>query len=287
MSFKDRLTAKLNDPYFRDKLVEPLHLRLLGLGVRLFGGLRAKIVFDQIPKQSYAFGMMRAAEFALEQGRKEVIAVEFGVAAGRGLMNLGDLGRRIEGATGVKFTVYGLDGGGGMPPPRDYRDHPDLYQTGDFPMPDHDKLREALPPNTHLLIGDLNETLKTVLDASSRERPIGFVSIDVDYYYSTVDSLRLFDGPAESYLPAVVLYFDDTLHWMHNQWCGEYLAIEEFNEAHEWRKIDRPYYITTSRVFRNAHWLDQIYTLHVLDHPVRNNPPKTQQRVLVNPYLKE
>lgn len=282
MAYKNRA----EDPYFRDTLVQPLHLKMLGWGARMFGSLRTKIVFDQVPKQSYAFSMMRAADFALEQGLKEVVAVEFGVAAGAGLMNLGELGLLIEKETGVKFHVFGLDGGTGMPPPRDYRDHPDLFQTGDFPMIDRDKLRASLPPNTQLLIGDLSESIKTVLATAGPQRPVGFVSIDVDYYYSSMDALQLFDGPAETYLPAVVLYFDDTLHWMNNQWCGEYLAINDFNDAHEWRKIDRPYYINNSRVFRNAHWLDQIYTLHVLDHPVRHHPPQTRQRVLDNPFLK-
>jgi hypothetical protein len=286
VSFKKRLRDTLYNPYFGDKLVEPLHLRLLGLGVRLFGNLRMKIIFDQVPKQSYAFGMMRAADFARDQGASEVIAIEFGVAAGRGLMNLADLGRRIGAETGVRFHVYGLDGGAGMPPPRDYRDHPDLYQAGDFPMFDSAKLQRSLPPNAQLLLGDLGENAKKVVASASRERPIGFVAFDVDYYYSTMDALRVFDGDARCYLPAVVLYFDDTLHWMHNQWTGELLAINDFNDAHEWRKIDRPYYIVNSRLYRNAHWLDQIYTLHVLDHPVRHDPPPAEQRILANPYLK-
>jgi hypothetical protein len=36
--------------------------------------------------------------------------------------------------TGVKIDVYGFDTGKGLPPPRTYRDHPELYRQGDFPM---------------------------------------------------------------------------------------------------------------------------------------------------------
>jgi hypothetical protein len=286
MTLRERLRKTINDPYFRDTLVEPLHLRFAGLAVRLFGSFRLKVIFDQIVKQSYAYGMMRAADFAKEQGISKVIAVEFGVAAGRGLMNLADLGKCVHAETGVEFEIFGLDGGGGMPPPRDYRDHPDLYQTGDFPMFDMEKLRAALPSNARLIVGDLKSGVDEVLKSASRQSPVGFVSFDVDYYYSTMEALTIFDGPAEAYLPATVLYFDDTQHWMHNRWCGELLAIEDFNAAHEMRKIDRPYYIRESRVYRNAHWLDQIFTLHVLDHPVRHDPPRTDRRVLENPYLR-
>ncbi|MBV8374485.1 MAG: hypothetical protein JO302_03150 [Candidatus Eremiobacteraeota bacterium] len=231
--------------------------------------------------------MMRAADFARDRGLSNVIAVEFGVAAGRGLMNLGELSKRVTRETGVEFQVFGLDGGAGMPPPRDYRDHPDLYQAGDFPMVDREGLKRALPPNVELLLGDLTTSVSAVLRRANRQNPIGFVSFDVDYYYSTMDALTLFDGPPDSYLPATVLYFDDTQHWMHNQWCGEFLAINEFNAAHQWRKIDRAHYIKNSRIYRNAHWLDQIFTLHVLDHPTRHNPPRVDTRVLENPHLRK
>ena len=286
MGIKEKVRKRLYDPRVGDLLCEPLHLRILGLGVRLFGNFRLKVVFDQVVKQSYAFGMMRAADFALEQGLKRVIAVEFGVAAGRGLMNLAELSHRVERQTGVHIEVFGIDGGTGMPPPRDYRDHPDLYQAGDFPMIDRSKLRASLPENSHLLVGELTEKVKDVLAVADSQMPIGFVSFDVDYYYSTMEALTLFDGPPQAYLPATVLYFDDIQLWMHNQWCGELLAINDFNDAHQWRKIDRANYIKNSRVYRNAHWLDQIFTLHVLDHPARHSPPSQAQRVLDNPYLR-
>ena len=38
-----------------------------------------------------------------------------------------------------------------MPPPISYKDHPDLYREGDFPM-DFDKLQKSLDKNTNLII---------------------------------------------------------------------------------------------------------------------------------------
>jgi hypothetical protein len=278
--WQEQLAKRFNDPYFTDRFVEPLHLRVLALAARLFGGLKAKIVFDLIPKQSYAYSMMRAAELAKDENAHGVIAVEFGVASGRGLMNMADLAARIERETGLTYKVFGLDGGTGMPASRDYRDHPELYSAGDFPMENAEALQKALPENAQLLVGDLRENAGRVLSASSQGMPIGFVSFDLDYYYSTVDAMTLFEGDARSYLPATLLYFDDTQLWFHNRWQGELLAIEEFNATHPMRKIDKAHFIKNSRLLRNAHWLDQIYVLHVMDHPVRNRQRDRQRFVM-------
>jgi hypothetical protein len=272
--FFGKLAKRFYDPYFTDNLVEPLHLKIMGAGAALFGGLKTKIVFDLVPRQNYAYCMMKAAEIALEQDVRELIAIEFGVAAGSGLLNMADLGRKIEAETSVAFRVIGLDGGAGLPAPRDYRDHPDLYHTGDYPMVDSEALRARLPSNAELILGDIRENVQRALDIARAGRPIGFVAIDVDYYYSTVDALTLFDGDPSCYLPGVLLYLDDMQLWAHNRWQGELLAISEFNQSHEFRKIDKPHFIKNSRLLRNAHWLDQIFMLHVLDHPVRSRPKR-------------
>ena len=40
------------------------------------------------------------------------------------------------------------------------------------------------------------------------------------------------------------------------------------------------------RIFKKSNWVKQIYFLHILDHPVRNNILVTQKkRFLANPYL--
>jgi hypothetical protein len=74
-----------------------------------------------------------------------VTAVELGVGAGTGLLNLCQLGAQIERTTGVHFHIAGFDTGTGMPPPTDRRDHPELYAAGDYAM-DHQAVLAALPP---------------------------------------------------------------------------------------------------------------------------------------------
>ncbi len=99
----------------------------------------------------------------------------------------------------------------------------------------------------------------------SEDSALGFVSVDLDFYSSTVKALEVLTHDPNCYLPAVLMYFDDidgnlTL----NAWCGEELAINEFNEAHQMRKIQR-------KVARSP----KMFCAHILDHPARTGerPP--------------
>jgi hypothetical protein len=68
-------------------------------------------------------------------GIKTVSLVEFGVASGAGLTNIVEIAKKVTRCTGVEFTIYGFDTGQGMPPARDYRDHPELYRSSSSPRP--------------------------------------------------------------------------------------------------------------------------------------------------------
>lgn len=48
------------------------------------------------------------------------------------------------------------------------------------------------------------------------DSPIGFVSVDVDYYWSAIDALKSLVGPPGLYLPRVTMYFDDVGSVTHN-----------------------------------------------------------------------
>jgi hypothetical protein len=90
-----------------------------------------------------------------------------------------------------------------------------------------------------LVIGDVAVTVKQWL-RDSIESPLGFVAFDLDYYSSTKAALALLDGPESTHLPRVHCYFDDLAagdQSCMNRYVGEYLAIDEFNAAHEDRKI--------------------------------------------------
>lgn len=270
-----------------ERLTEPIHLNLLAVFVALFGTYRAKISFDLILRQSNAFSILKVADRAKQLNLKSVTLIEFGVAAGAGLLNIYKIAEKISLVSGIDFKIYGFDTGIGMPPPQDYRDHPELYQEGDYPM-NQELLSKVLPENVELIIGDLKDTVPAFKKQLSAASPIGFVSIDLDYYSSTKEALKLFLGDAQNYLPETLIYLDDIHEDSHNSFCGELLAIQEFNAENKMRKIDTYTFLRSKRIFKNAPWIDHMRVLHVLDHPLRQNLKSRQEIVtLSNPYLEQ
>ncbi len=281
---------KLTQPHiwrriFLERLTEPLHLNVMSPFVLAFGGFRAKVAWDLVPRHHTAYGLLKAADYAAALGLEEVTAIEFGVAAGAGLLNLCEVAARVTRATGIRFRIVGFDTGRGMPPPRDYRDHPEYYAEGDFPT-DVAALSARLPANARLVVGDVAETVPAFVAELTASAPVGFVAVDVDYYWSAVESLAVFTGPADRYLPITLVYLDDVEEEGVNPWCGELLAVNQFNDAHPRRKITPFNFLRQRRIFRRAKWIDHLFALHVLDHPTRSAPrrPDTPVR-LINPYL--
>jgi hypothetical protein len=269
-----------------ERLPEPLHLNILSIFVALFGNYKMRIACDLVVRQQYAFSLLKTAELAMVQGLKSVTAIEFGVAAGAGLVNICDISRNITKLTGVDFKIFGFDSGKGMPPPRDHRDHPEVFSAGSYPLIDRSALMRALPHNAKLILGDIQETLPPFLAGLSASSPLGFVVIDVDYYWSAKECLNVFLGAADNYLPWTLVYLDDIGFESANPWAGELLAVREFNEENEMRKINLFRGLRHKRLFKHTSWFDQVYLLHVLDHGRRNvsEAPK-EIKVLTNPYL--
>ena len=268
-----------------ERLTEPVHLNVISVFIALFGKYSTKINWDLVVRHAYAYGILRAAQLAKERGHKAVTVAEFGVASGAGLMNMASIATEVSRETGISFEIHGFDSGTGMPPARDYRDHPELYQHGDFAM-DVAALRAVLPPNVKLHLGALSETVAPFLDSLDGTAPIGFVSIDVDYYSSTVEVLEVFKGPASAYLPLATVYADDVTLPTHNTKAGELLALAEFNATVANRQIEPHACFETWRIFRRADWLKQIRFLHVLDHPDRAvGAASKTKRYIENPYL--
>jgi len=282
---------KIKNPYIwkrilHERITEPIHLNLTSVLVALLGSYRAKIDFDLVLRQHNAYGILRAADEAKKLNLKSVTIIEFGVAAGAGLINMCKIAEKVSLITGVEFKIYGFDTGKGMPPSQDYRDHPELYQKGDFPM-NKDQLVGLLPKNAELVIGELADTIPSFLHNLNCESPVGYVVIDVDYYCSAKEALAVATSDSNKYLPITFLYFDDIHEDYHNDWCGELLAIQEFNNENETRKISPYKSLKTKRFFKNGFWLDKIYILHTLDHPIRQSITSTRSIVtLTNPYLK-
>ncbi len=271
---------------FRSRLPYPLHLDLLSCLSFLFGGLSSKVKYDNFRITHYAFGIYEGARRAKLLGLKEITVIEFGVANGRGLMAMALYAGKVEKYFGVKINVLGFDSGEGMPKTAGYKDHPELYATGDFPLQNREKLLSILPGNTKLIFIDLiNNNWADFIYS-----PVSFMSIDVDYYSSTLPVLNnLANLKPDLLLPNTLMYFDDIQTPNHNPYQGELLAIEEFNAATKLRKIvNHSEVLRTTRILKHAPWINHIFQLHVLDHKVRNeeyrqanDPPQ----ILANKFL--
>ena len=216
----------------------------------------------------YAYCMVLAAETALRMSLKRVTAIEFGVWYGAGLKNLCEIADFLHQTLGVEFRIWGFDTGAGLPEVADWRDHPELWAGGTLVMPDFEALASELPDNCRLVIGDCKDTLGPLLrEHGSPEAPIGFVSLDVDQYHSSVSALKVFEAEAMHLAPVVPVWVDDSyLSVLQTTYAGEGLAIREFNEAHALRKIEQKVVRTDDHP---RLWHHCIWFAHVFDHPVR------------------
>lgn len=272
---------------YQERLGEPIIYNLVSILVFLFGNFRSKVKYDLVPREAYAYGILAAADYAIENNIKKITIIEFGVAAGNGLLNMCYIADKVNKLTGVEFQILGFDTGAGMPPPVDYKDHPEKYFTGDFPPIDSQKLVNSLPPNAKLILGNISDSIKD-FDKYCNS-PIGFVSVDVDYYTSTIDCLKVFNLSSDKYLPYIFTYFDDVYNIDHNDFCGELLAINEFNLKNDNRKVTKATLLNSSRIFRRSPWTHQIYLTHIFDHKHRTvdyiKKNRDKVTVLENPFL--
>lgn len=215
-------------------------------------------------RPTYTWGVLQAAYLAKTLGYQRISVIEFGVAGGNGLVSLEESARRVEAMFGVAIDVYGFDTGAGLPPAGDYRDMPNIYTSGTYQM-DERSLRQRLT-RAKLVIGDIKETLPEFL--KSKPAPVGFISVDVDLYTSTVDTLKILDADESLLLPRVHCYFDDIMGCSCAEFLGERLALNEFNENHPKAKIS-PIFGLWNYVpqrYSGDIWVHMIYMAHLLDH---------------------
>jgi len=195
------------------------------------------------------------------------------------------IAERTRKATGIQFRVFGFDTGKGMPPALDYRDLPESFQAGDFPM-DAASLTRALPDFAKLVIGDIADTVPSFLRTINAGAPIGFVAVDLDYYSSAKKALTVLTGPPSRYLPIVPVYLDDIGVDGSNPWTGELLAVNEFNHDNELRKIAPFTMLRSRRIFKNTQWIDRMFAAHIHDHPLRSPAHRRDTRnILPNEYI--
>ena len=245
------------EPPFRVFVKRLLSLLPLSVGTRE--------VWDLSPRPPYLSGLYAAAQVAKGQDHTDIIAIEFGVAGGQGLLALQAEAEAVEKETGVGIKVVGFDSGGGLPKPTgDHRDHPDYWREGDFPL-DEPALRQRLTARTRLMLGDVKDTVPEFVQYI-QDAPVGFVSFDLDLYSSTVLAFQLFTHANRWLLQKVPLYFDDVEEYLvSHRFAGELLAIDEFNDTSASIKIDRWRGIKTGRPFPEQPFLDHMYVAYDLD----------------------
>ena len=289
---KNKIFKKLFKIYilkriYLERLGEPFIYNIISLFVLIFGNIRLKIKYDLVPRESYAYGILAAADLAKSHSIHKISIIEFGVASGNGLLNMCYIADKVTKLTGVEFEIFGFDTGEGMPAPLDYRDHPEKYFTGDYPPINQVKLLKSLPENAKLILGDISNSMQEI--EKQITHPIAFVSVDVDYYYSTVDCLKIFEKNKNLYLPYVFTYFDDIYNIDHNDYCGELLAINEFNMRNNLRKISKATLLNQTRIFRRSPWTHQIYLTHIFDHTTRSiqyiKERKKKISIIENPHI--
>jgi hypothetical protein len=237
-------------------------LRKLGIG-----SFELRMALGSLERPHYAFLVYNAARLAKKLGHQRISVIEYGVAGGQGLLVLEKYAAKVEELFQVKIDVYGFDAGGGLPPPRDYRDLPYHWKTGMFRM-DEKKLREKLQRAT-LVVGNIEDTSKTFFEQFN-PAPIGALIHDFDFYSSTKTALEMLHASPSYYLPRVFCYFDDTIGTdteLYNDYTGERLAVNEFNEENRDIKLAQPYCFLS---VAGPVWHHQIWVCHFFKHAEYN-----------------
>jgi hypothetical protein len=155
-----------------------------------------------------------------------------------------------------------------LPQPVDYRDLPNLWTEAAFPM-DFEKLNKRLT-KAKLVLGLVGETISQFI--RSKPAPVGFISFDLDYYSSTMDAFKLFEGDQAALLPRIHCYFDDIMGFSFSEYTGERLAIEDFNATHDRKKISPIYGLKyfLPPPYNQEVWSEMFYIAHIFDHPLYN-----------------
>ena len=229
---------------------------------------------------AYIWGCLQGAALGKVLGMERVSVIEFGVAGGRGLLALERIAERAEEMIKISIDVYGFDTGGGLPKSQDYRDCPNLWVEGQFPM-DKEQLERRLQ-RASLKLGLVKDTIPDFLQ--SMPAPVAFVSIDLDLYHSTRDALRIFTADHDRLLPRVLCYFDDIMGLTYSDYNGERLAISEFNTIHAMRKISPLYGLRFFVPWKQAstQWPNLIYFAHIFDHPLYNHPDTLRKPMVMD-----
>lgn len=187
------------------------------------------------------------------------------MAGGNGLIAMEKAAAKASELSGTKVEIFGFDTGTGMPAPTDPRDAPWLVEPSYFAM-DEAALRARLD-TAELVLGEVGDTVAEW--SRTDHAPVGFIAFDLDYYTSTAQAFRVFEGDPERMLPRVPCYFDDLFGFGWTDFTGVHAALAEFNESHERRKIGKIHglrFELPPEEFAQQ-WHEKMYVAHLFDHP--------------------
>lgn len=252
---------------FVNAILDPKKLFLRTWRASGVASFDSKLEYDLFPRPHYAYTLTSAARLAAALNQPKISVLEFGVAGGRGLLELENLCPEIEKVFGVEIEVWGFDTGEGLPKPEDYRDLPYIWQQGFYKM-DQSALESKLS-RSKLVLGNVRETVPSFFENHS-PAPLGAVFMDLDFWSSTRDALAIFGGETSSMLPRVFCYFDDVLSadggGILCEEVGQLRAIRDYNMQSDYRKLHKIEGLTHTRKIK-APWNSQIYVHHCFDHP--------------------
>src|SRR5262249_46400047 len=151
------MAAKANKEPVVTKIKRKLWKTLFGevSWIDYYGDFRSREHYGRVMRPNYAYGMLRAADIAKYFGKRRITVIEFGVASGHGLLNMISIAPHIEKETGVALRIVGFDTGQGLPAVQGYKDHPELWNPGDFAMEDRDALLRKLGDRCEIIWGDI------------------------------------------------------------------------------------------------------------------------------------
>jgi len=128
-----------------------------------------------IDRPDYAWGALQGMNLAKVLGLERVSLIEFGVAGGNGLVALERIAEILQTIFAIEVDIYGFDAAAGMPRSKDYRDLPNLWREGHYPM-NEGRLKQRLK-KAKLILGNVEETVPQFID--SKPAPIAFTAFDL------------------------------------------------------------------------------------------------------------
>lgn len=177
-------------------------------------------------------------------------------------------------------TALGFDTFGGIPAPRD-GDAGLPWKEGDFQRSDLENLQAHLErrySDFRLVKGQFKDTLEDCDEFLRRNPPI-FVSVDCDYYSSTMDVL-------EFLLPEIaphgcLFYFDDVAINFWSDKTGELRAISEVNAGRfgpHISLVEHPLWIETGEM-RHYKQVYRLFNLEKAEQQLRDSAPRALKHV--------